>query len=359
MSLPRHRRLSASSDGGRTGVLQRNLTRPEAVELFAAVQSLDPEGVRKLSSSEIRARLGPGSEGSAALQQSAYYNPSGGWAWSSGAIEKLYARLRELNVSIVPSAELAELIRDGDAVVGVKLTDGREFRADKVIAALGSWTGGHPALKGLLPKGLLVPTGQTVAAVQLSPEEMEIYRDIPVNATQDGTGYYAFPPTASGVMKFALHSGGYTVPNDVPRTVLDPAAAAYAQEKGVGWIPRKSLALLREKLGEGFPALAKRKLKYTRMCYYSDTPDGDFVIDYAAPGLLVASGGAGHAFKFLPVMGEIIHARLEDRLPTHLKNKWRINRPVPEAPSDDDRQGFGRQPLDLESLATTAEMGAQ
>lgn len=40
-------------------------------------------------------------------------------------------------------------------------------------------------------------------------------------------------------------------------------------------------------------------MAYTRMCWYSDTPDGNFVIDYAPqyPSLLIASGGAGHAFK--------------------------------------------------------------
>lgn len=39
-------------------------------------------------------------------------------------------------------------------------------------------------------------------------------------------------------------------------------------------------------------------MAYTRMCWYSDTPDGNFVIDYARyPSLLIASGGAGHAFK--------------------------------------------------------------
>lgn len=40
-------------------------------------------------------------------------------------------------------------------------------------------------------------------------------------------------------------------------------------------------------------------MAYTRMCWYSDTPDSDFVIDYA-PGydnMLIASGGSGHAFK--------------------------------------------------------------
>lgn len=36
---------------------------------------------------------------------------------------------------------------------------------------------------------------------------------------------------------------------------------------------------------------------YTRMCWYSDVVDGNWVIDYAKPSLLIASGGSGHAFK--------------------------------------------------------------
>lgn len=344
-------------------MLLRNLTHPTAADVFATAQSLDPAGVRRLTADEVGARLGPGAAGSAALRQSAYWNPAGGWAWSSGALERLYARLRALGVPLVAGAELSALVREGEGeggrVVGAVCADRREFRADKLVLALGAWTGAHPALRGLLPPGLLVPTGQSVAAVQLAPDEVATYAGTPVNAALDGSGYYAFPPTADGVLKFALHSGGYTVPGDVPRTVLSADAAAHAARTGKGWIARRNLALMRDKLAEVFPALARRELKYTRMCYYSDTPDGDFVIDYAEPGLLVASGGTGHAFKFLPVMGEIIHARLEDRLPGHLKRKWRIQRPVLEVPSDEDRQGFGRQPLDLESLVTREEMGAQ
>lgn len=43
-------------------------------------------------------------------------------------------------------------------------------------------------------------------------------------------------------------------------------------------------------------------IAYTRMCWYSDVVDGDWVIDYSPeyPALMIASGGAGHAFKVGP-----------------------------------------------------------
>lgn len=100
-------------------------------------------------------------------------------------------------------------------------------------------------------------------------------------------------------------------------------------------------------------------MAYTRMCWYSDTPDSDFVMDFA-PGyksLLIASGGAGHGFKFLPVLGELIHARLENRLAPHLTHKWRINRPLPEY--DTDRHGMRRQPLVLDHLVTASDLAAK
>lgn len=44
------------------------------------------------------------------------------------------------------------------------------------------------------------------------------------------------------------------------------------------------------------------------MCWYIDSWDNSFIIDYV-PGysktLFVASGGSGHGFKFLPVLGEV------------------------------------------------------
>jgi len=54
---------------------------------------------------------------------------------------------------------------------------------------------------------------------------------------------------------------------------------------------------------------------YTRMCMYCDSFDGDFLIDHdpEREGLIVATGGSGHGFKFAPVIGPIIADVLERR----------------------------------------------
>lgn len=127
-----------------------------------------------------------------------YANPVGGWAWAAKAVERLYEQLLQLGGELVPSAEMSELIYENGDVVGAKTLDGREFRADKTIVALGSWTPSHPALKGLLKEGLIVATGQTIAAVQLDEEERELYKDIPVTFNFDGSGFYSFPVSLSG-----------------------------------------------------------------------------------------------------------------------------------------------------------------
>ncbi|HAA94228.1 MAG TPA: sarcosine oxidase, partial [Dehalococcoidia bacterium] len=48
-------------------------------------------------------------------------------------------------------------------------------------------------------------------------------------------------------------------------------------------------------------------------CLYSDTWDGDFWIDRdpEREGLMVATGGSGHAFKFTPVLGGLVADALE------------------------------------------------
>lgn len=64
-------------------------------------------------------------------------------------------------------------------------------------------------------------------------------------------------PNADGLVKFALHSHGYTVPNAIPRTALDQSAVSYTERKQVGWIPKQSYKIMREKFGEIYPELAK------------------------------------------------------------------------------------------------------
>lgn len=73
-------------------------------------------------------------------------------------------------------------------------------------------------------------------------------------------------------------------------------------------LPKKAIDNIKKVVGEIFPELRQIGITDTRMCWYTDSIDNSFVIDYV-PGysdsLFVASGGSGHGFKFLPVLGVV------------------------------------------------------
>ncbi|ORY84108.1 FAD dependent oxidoreductase [Leucosporidium creatinivorum] len=318
-----------------------------------------PESIKNFLRAEGRADVPIADIADSAM---AYHNPTGGWAEAGRAVEKLLERIKELGGKIVPGASLAALLYtdDGKDVRGVRTQDGKEFLADKVIIATGSWTPSIPALKGLLPSGLITATGQTIACIQLTEELRKKYEHIPVTMNLGGSGsgggFYSFPPTANGLLKCAFHAAGFTSEDGVPKTTLDAAAVEEREEKGLAWIPRASLDALRHSLGLQYPELAALPFTFTRMCWYSDVVDGDWIIDYHPqyPSLLYASGGAGHAFKFLPIIGELIHARLENTLPENLKQKWSLSRPT--SAIDPARIGMQRKPLVVDELATREDM---
>lgn len=54
------------------------------------------------------------------------------------------------------------------------------------------------------------------------------------------------------------------------------------------------------------------QILFTRICWYCDTRDENFLIDFHpdVDGLLVASGDSGHGLKFLPLLGRLIVSRL-------------------------------------------------
>lgn len=59
------------------------------------------------------------------------------------------------------------------------------------------------------------------------------------------------------------------------------------------------MELLHGCLKTAYPELAQLPLETTRLCWYTDTPDEDWMIDEVPqhPGLFLATGGSGHAFK--------------------------------------------------------------
>lgn len=54
------------------------------------------------------------------------------------------------------------------------------------------------------------------------------------------------------------------------------------------------------------------QIHFTRICWYCDTRDENFLIDFHpdVDGLLVALGDSGHGLKFLPLLGRLVASRL-------------------------------------------------
>jgi glycine/D-amino acid oxidase-like deaminating enzyme len=158
-----------------------------------------------------------------------------------------------------------------------------------VLIAAGSWSA--PLVPGLWRS--LRSTGHAV--FHLRPRRRAEFDAsvFPVfTADIAHTGFYGFPlhPRA-GVVKLALHDAGLPIDPHVPRSIT-----------------RAHLETLRGFLPQSFPTLADAELVFTRLCLYSDTASGHFLIDRhpRIEGLCVAAGGSGHAFKFAPLLGRWI-----------------------------------------------------
>ncbi|KDE02469.1 hypothetical protein MVLG_06978 [Microbotryum lychnidis-dioicae p1A1 Lamole] len=247
----------------------------------------------------------------------AYYNEAGGWADSRQAVVDVVSILRSSGVHFIQGeAQSLLYANDSRTVQGVKLIDGRTLTADLTILASGAWT------SRLLPElgHELVPTGQVIGTIQLDQKEAELYRDAPVSLFLD-TGFYSFPPTKTGLVKFAIHSAGFLNPTptlpSTPRTTLSPG---YETQQ----IPLSARTEMIEQLARVYPALQKRDWKGSRLCWYTDRRTGDWLIDYdpSREGLFVASGGSGHAFKFFPILGDLVVKRLEGSLEEEASKVW-------------------------------------
>lgn len=111
-------------------------------------------------------------------------------------------------------------------------------------------------------------------------------------------------------MKMAFHHVGYVNPQPVqfeessttapvaPQFVSTPRTINSHPESGLA-IPREMRDAIRISLRRLYPELADLPFSGTRICWYCDTPNSDWLIDQHPehPGLIFATGGSGHAYK--------------------------------------------------------------
>jgi sarcosine oxidase/L-pipecolate oxidase len=299
-----------------------------------------PDDIKRVAGLESSEGWGCGSTG--------YVNWSSGWADAQGAMIWLREEVEKLNrvKFVVARAKKVLIDHQTNTVSGVRLDDGSELRADLTILAAGAWTASLIDLRGICKA-----TGQVLCYMPISPEEEAKMAPRPTILNLSH-GLFMIPPS-KGLLKVARHGHGYTNPTTIPHPESDDPNETItvslpftAVDDPSQTAPLEGQRDVRNFLAAIHPSLAvpSRPFTHSKICWYTDTRDGDFLISHHPKykGLFVATGGSGHGFKFLPVIGDAILECVMGRTPDDFKGKWdwpAERMPEEEWPGDGSRGG--------------------
>ena len=259
-----------------------------------------------------------------------YVNWTAGWVHAEHAMKYLRKKTQATGRVLFRTAEMKRLLlENGDRVAGVELVDGEAVKADLTVLANGAWM---PRFIDL--RGVASASGQILAYVDLTSEEQDRFGKNPT-LLSESSGMFIIQPRGR-VLKVARHGYGYANPTTIPHpehpesgeqiTVSLPRTK---QDDADLQIPPEGMKTCRDFLAKCIPEIADRPWTQTRICWYLDTPTSDWLIDYHPKyaGLFIATGGSGHAYKFLPVIGErivdVLQAKDRDELGAGLRRKWK------------------------------------
>lgn len=96
-------------------------------------------------------------------------------------------------------------------------------------------------------------------------------------------------------------------------------------------IPSTALEVVKGFVAEYMPEVVEHKIPLikSRICWYNDSFDNNLVVDRvpSKKGLMVATGGSGHGFKYLPVLGrwivDIIECKQLSGVDAEVVRRWR------------------------------------
>jgi sarcosine oxidase len=158
---------------------------------------------------------------------------------------------------------------------------------DAVVVAAGPWT---PEMIPWIPLQVerQVHAWLSIArdANWFTPEQFPVF----IRQTEQFGDVYGFPTLDGSSVKVGRHhNGDLTDPDHIKRQVDDPDL--------------DPLRLMAARYLRGVSGHVRR----TVTCMYTNTPDHDFVVDFAPDDrrVVVISACSGHGFKFGPIIGEV------------------------------------------------------
>ncbi|KAL7929662.1 FAD dependent oxidoreductase [Trichoderma chlorosporum] len=204
-------------------------------------------------------------------------------------------------------------------VTGIATDDHKCHKAALVVLCCGGWT---PTLLPSLD-ALCESTAGSVFMLRI-PESSPLrqrfhhsrFPSWSFNMQEHGAegGLYGFPVDEDGVLKVGYRGTKYTNPQpqsdgkerSVPVTKWSGSLGTTAKPIA-HQVPQQAQQVVTKFLDEYLPELGSSgiHISESRLCWYTDSFDNHYVIDYVPgyEGLVCATGGSGHAFKFLPNIG--------------------------------------------------------
>ena len=181
---------------------------------------------------------------------------------------------------------------------GVRVeTDRAVYLADRLVLLLGPWMQEELARLGVSVwvERVVQQWFAPVDAALMDPSRCPIY----LWEDRDGVVFYGFP-AMDGAVKAAVHHRGEATTADTVRRDVSPEEVARVLGYLRRWMPAAAGAHLR-----------------SAVCLYTNTTNGDFIIDRHPehPAVLLASPCSGIGFKFAPLVGELLADLAMNRVP--------------------------------------------
>lgn len=219
------------------------------------------------------------------------------------------ALARAHGATIIPNAEVVSIEPETDGVVVTTRTE--RYGADSVVITAGAWLGSVAARLGIhIP--LTVTREQVIYystphLAAFAPERFPIW------AVHGHHLFYGIPIHGEVATKVAEDCGGKPIDLAQPRDYsADQDNLARVDTFVSRYLPR-----------------ARGPILYVKTCLYDMPPDRNFIID-SLPGHpnVVIGNGAGHAYKFAGLLGEILADLTIDGTSRYPIGPFKIERPA-------------------------------
>lgn len=225
--------------------------------------------------------------------EGAVYEPTAGYLLARRACQAVFDAFVSEGGEYQTAYVRPGTVSDG-RMANILLSDGNTVSADQFVFACGPW------LKTMFPE-VLGPH------LKISRQEM-FYFGTPANDNRYDAGAMPAWTDVGNEVWYGVPGGeqrGFKIADDALGPPHDPSTTKRV-------VSAEGVAAASEFIGYRFPGLKGEPLIESRVCQYTNTPDGDFIADRhpEADNTWLLGGGSGHGFKHGPALGEMVAAQV-------------------------------------------------